>query len=228
MAIIKMDVSEYEAMKNNSKLLEASLVKERELQESIRELHKKNLTALEDAKMKVVKVTTIARTDHLLRRKPSSDPRFQRLLWIIREGDVIDFDGPLHKDLEECFFEKVTSHSEGDSTVTTHGLDEIRAELRADIKANMSAEHIYKLEAADKALSKNAELITNNKALSTSNTYYEKTNKALLEKLTTADEEVNVLVTKLRDYCEIMEIVKDGYGFRGKAKMLDEIISLTK
>ena len=69
MAKIEMDISEYEIMKENKKLLEDSLNKERELQKQVEQLTKDKIKALEDAKMKVVKITKSEVTEHLLRKR---------------------------------------------------------------------------------------------------------------------------------------------------------------
>ena len=69
MAEIKMDISEYEIMKENKKLLENSLEKERELQKQIKKLTDEKVKALADAKMKVVKISRTEVTEHLMRKR---------------------------------------------------------------------------------------------------------------------------------------------------------------
>ncbi len=69
MAEIKMDISEYEIMKENKKLLENSLEKERELQEQIKKLNDEKTKVLENAKMKVVKISRTEITEHLMRKR---------------------------------------------------------------------------------------------------------------------------------------------------------------
>ena len=56
MAQIKMDVSEYETMKENAKLLQISLEREKELQAKIEALDKEKIKVLEDAKMQVIHI----------------------------------------------------------------------------------------------------------------------------------------------------------------------------
>ena len=56
MAKIEMDISEYEAMKENKRLLEDSLKNERGLQEQIKKLSEEKTKALEDAKMKALEL----------------------------------------------------------------------------------------------------------------------------------------------------------------------------
>lgn len=54
MAKIEMDISEYEALKENKRLLEKSLEKERELEKKVRKLNEEKIKALEEASKKVV------------------------------------------------------------------------------------------------------------------------------------------------------------------------------
>lgn len=66
MAKIEMDVSEYEIMKENKKLLEDALKRERELQASIKQLNDEKIKAYEEASMKVVKYVNTNITEHLV------------------------------------------------------------------------------------------------------------------------------------------------------------------
>ena len=66
MAEIKMDVTEYELMKDKARLLEESLKREKELNGQIAKLKDEKIQALEDAKYKVVTVTKTEHTEHTL------------------------------------------------------------------------------------------------------------------------------------------------------------------
>jgi len=57
MAKIEMDISEYDIMRENKKLLEDSILKQKELQSQINLLTQEKIKALEDAKMKVIKIS---------------------------------------------------------------------------------------------------------------------------------------------------------------------------
>ena len=70
MATITMDTSEYEVLMDKMNLLEKSLEREKELQDKISELKDENIKALENSKMKVVKITKTERFEHLLRIRP--------------------------------------------------------------------------------------------------------------------------------------------------------------
>ncbi len=142
MAKIEMDISEYEVMKENRKLLENSLEKERGLQEQIKKLNDEKTKALEDAKMKVVKISKTEVTERLLRKK--EDTYIWRELFNLLGLDyrtlpkIPDY---IHTDhLIKVFFERATSHSTPCEETTTHGLDEIKAEIRSDLKSKMDKE----------------------------------------------------------------------------------------
>lgn len=78
-----MDISEYEIMKENKKLFEDSLNKERELQKQIEQLTKDKINALEDAKMKVVKISKSEVTEHLLCNRSDENYVFRELLHVL-------------------------------------------------------------------------------------------------------------------------------------------------
>ena len=71
MSKVNMDMTEYEALKKNGRLLEDALKHERVLKDQIESLHKEKVQALEDAKMKVVRVERREVTEHLMRTHES-------------------------------------------------------------------------------------------------------------------------------------------------------------
>ena len=230
MARIEMDISEYEAMKENKKLLENSLEKERGLQEQIKKLTDEKTKALEDAKMKVVKISKTEVTEHLLRKR--EDTYVWRELWYLMGMDyrtlpkMPEF---IHTDhLARVFFEKITSYSMPNEEITTHGLDEIKVEIRNDLKAKIDDDTKRKLENADVALSKNNELLKENKTLTSENSYLAEKNKKLTEQC----DELTKKLTEIENGNEILGKVKDtlknGYGFWNKSELLDKIISIIK
>ena len=231
MAKVEMDISEYEAMKENKKLLENSLEKERGLQEQIKKLTDEKTKALEDAKMRVVKISKSEVTEHLLRKRVDETCVFRELLHVLG----IDYRHIPHKPdyihishLQNVFFEKVTSYSIPIEETTTHGLDEIKVEIRNDLKEKMDEEIKRKIENAEKALSKNNELLAYNKALTTENNSLTEKNKKLTEqcdeltKKLTGAEDANDTLNKVR------ELLKNGYVFWNKAELLNNINNLIK
>jgi hypothetical protein len=79
MAKIEMDISEYEIIMENKKLLEESIQRERSLNDKIEELNKEKIKALEDAKMKVIKIEKTEMTEWTLNLK--DDLSIWRELW---------------------------------------------------------------------------------------------------------------------------------------------------
>jgi len=155
MAQVKMDASEYEEMKKNARLLEEALAEQKKLHEENKKLKEEKIKALEDAKMKVVKITKDVKVQHALTEK---DPEmflqdFSRAIGRLRRihsNSNSDFGIRSFSDFEfrqllegvpksrilhevrDCFY--ITELKEGETVeTTTHGLDDIKAELRAEL-----------------------------------------------------------------------------------------------
>ena len=111
MAKIEMDISEYEAMKENKKLLENSLEKERGLQEQIKKLTDEKTKALEDAKMKVVKISKSEVTEHLFRKKE---------------------DGVVHPDIESVLILKQCNKVVVENTGSLNNIDQLIHEIKIE------------------------------------------------------------------------------------------------
>ena len=167
MAKIEMDISEYESMKEYKKLLEDSLKNEKELSSKIILLEKEKNKALEDSKMKVIKISKSESTQHLLYRKDIKEiiPIIFRSLNLptdtqfIRERIGIDINSGYIDSLFEMCFSKITSHSVpvADSYETV-GLDEIKNELKTILKAELDEEVASKLGFFDSLQKTNNEL----------------------------------------------------------------------
>jgi predicted nuclease with TOPRIM domain len=230
MAKIEMDISEYEAMKENKKLLENSLEKERGLQEQIKKLTDEKTKALENAKMKVVKISKTEITEHLMRKK--EDGYIWRELCHLLGLDyrtLPKMPDYIHTDhLAKVFFEKTTSYSMPYEETTTHGLDEIKAEIRNDLKEKMDEETNRKIKNAETALSKNDELLKENLTLTSENNILTEKNNKLTEQC----DELTKKLTEIEDGNKVLsgvkDILKNGYGFWNKSELLDKIISIIK
>lgn len=235
MAKIEMDISEYEAMKENKKLLENSLEKERKLQEEVKRLSDEKVKALEDAKMKVVKVKKIVNEDFLIKKKPDSES-VRRFLNILGFGtgyvNAVDIDDALncisHRNLQDIFFEKVHSTSEGFESVTTHGLDDITAEIRKEINDSIDSKTKSKLEEFDKLSQKNSEYLKRIEDLEKTNSNLDKENNKLSKSLTEALKKADELDENSRKFYRVKNALKNGYGFWGKANLLEELIEIVK
>ena len=156
MAKVTMDDSEYELLKENKKLLENSLEKERSLQKEIETLNRDKIKALENANMRVVKINKSEIREFKLIKRDGN----QAVNALYRYFRVVDdlpsqaYNYDVIHNLIEQMFETVESISTPNEDITTHGLDEIKKELsdiiRADFeddikKANEIKEHSYKL-----------------------------------------------------------------------------------
>lgn len=235
MAQIKMDVSEYEAMKENKKLLEQSLKKERELQLQIQDLTKEKLQALEDAKMKVVKVKKIERRDYVIQKRIDESRIIRDLLITLgiypdrmgRSIDTLRYSLDIEK-LRNIFFEYGQTHSYPEVEETTlHGLDEVVAEIREDLKNSMDKETNDKLKLAEETLEKNERLVKGNSSLMKENRKLEeKCNKfsKVVDDLTIENKERD---DKVRRFEEVKAVLEKGYNFFGKGKILDHLIQIT-
>ena len=236
MAKIEMDVSEYETMKENKSLLEASLDNERGLRKEIKKLTEEKVQALEDAKMQVVKISKSERRDFLLEKRAPSDvwPQLLRLLNVDYRTlppipEYIDLDH-----IRNVFFERTTSMSvPSEPEITTIGLDEYKKELREDIEREIKASQLRKLEKADGIITKNAELLVENDKVTKENGTLIKMNKKLTkisEELEQETEETKESSKKHQLFSQKYEVIEtimsNGYGFFNKSEKLDDILKI--
>lgn len=201
MAEIKMDVSEYEAMKENKRLLEVSLEKEETLRveiqdvknekiEALKEAKKEVVTALENAKMKVIKTTQSTVHEFVKTRLPTYEiaENIRRFYESMRRGEYesmhrtnSSFDRHRHpggfnnsgmterfiRSLDGIFYtDRVKTTDPEITSVETVGLDDVKAELRIEIKNDIDQETVKKLEDYDRLLKSNKTLREKNDSLS--------------------------------------------------------------
>lgn len=156
MAKIEMDLSEYESMKKVEKLLEESLENERTLRKEVERLNGEKLKALEDAKMKIVKVSRIETCEFLIHKKSNAG--------FLNELGISRFDSPeaIEKKIyglspytiiDSCF-DKVKNSLPTQVEITTHGLEEIRGEIRQELESEIK----QKLKDGEIAMTKLGEL----------------------------------------------------------------------
>lgn len=233
MAKIEMDISEYEAMKETASLLKSSLEKERLLYEQIKTLTDEKTKAFEDAKMKVVKTTRAEVIEHLyVKIKHINTEAYIELcdlLHIDRSRSYITpdkFGGINNNRIIDILFDRVKIMSQPVSEITTHGLDDIKAELREELKVNMDSDINIKIQNAEKVLSKSHELIKQHEIITSENISILKKNKELITQVNILTNKVAELETSNDILNKIKDILKDGYGFWNKSKILDKLISL--
>jgi cell shape-determining protein MreC len=207
MAEIKMDVSEYEALKENKRLLEDSLKKERELHEQIKVLSDEKTKALEDAKMKVVKISRVENTEFLYTRAYDWREKIISFLHSInldyRSMMGVSFDNIDFQSLS-LMFERTKSTFTSPDIITTHGLDEIKEEIREDLKKKMDGDIKNKLERAEEALLRDRELLEENEKLKHENNGLHKMNKELMKH----NEEVLSELSLIKDCTKVIEELK--------------------
>lgn len=157
MAEIKMDVSEYETMKENAKLLQNSLDREKEMQETISNLRDEKIQALEDASKKVV---TITKTEHheVIYNKRSDNEIIDMLSRFCHHVNERGHHGR-HRDfgmhpytveqLVEACFEKISTTSNPTVTTTVQGLDEVKKEMKDKAFDKLSTSTKEKLAKAE-------------------------------------------------------------------------------
>ncbi len=224
MAKIEMDISEYEIMKENKKLLENSLETERKLSEEIKKLQEEKLKALEDAKMKVVKINRTIITEHVIQKTGSSISNF---IDSVFNGNFIHRHSTLDKNLifNKCF-DYIKSESTPYEEITVHGLDSIRAELREDIVKNLDRDITDKVKRAEKIFEESNKIFDKNNVLISENELLVKTNKNLIEELELKSKNIENL-KKFEEnsikFHNIKHILRNGYTIWNMNKLLKEI-----
>lgn len=226
MAKIEMDISEYEIMKENKVLLEKALEKERSLHEQIKKLNEEKMYALLEAKMKVVKTVETTSNDYIYEVRPDSSSVWMDIYsyFGVRNNNN-NFTHDLSK-IVDLFFRKTNIKSEPKITVTTHGLDDIKKEIKAKVESKISLEQRNKLESAEIAIKENDDL--RNKHFN-----YEKTikglikeNDELLNSIDELQEDVRSRIIDSNKVIDVMRILSDNIGFSGlfgNKKKIDEI-----
>lgn len=241
MAEIKMDISEYEAMKENKALLENSLKKERELQEQIKKITDEKTKMLEESSKRVVKIIKTEKREHLLNKRPDKNYVYRSFLDTIGVNwralppipDYINTDL-----LADVFFEKVTTFSHPIVETTTHGLDEIKNEIREDLLSKIDSDTKEKLKYADETIIKNNELIVKINELEVHSENVVKHNKSLLTQIEHLQSLLDCSITENKKIIsensnlkkigeDVTKLVNDKYtifNFKSKIKKLKVFI----
>lgn len=209
MAKIEMDLSEYERIQENKKLLEKSLENERSLRDEITKLQKEKLEALESAKMKVIKIKRNETTEHILMQH-SSRYDLSRLFNILKEyfaGIDNHYTGAILNEIVEGLFRKTTSYIIHDDEVTTHGLDEIKEELRIDIEKNINEDIKEKLERASKFQKEKSEILDNLSIATKKNTTLSKENENLIKVIEELEIKLKKTEISLEEITKLLENV---------------------
>jgi len=154
MATIKMDVSEYQAMKKVEALLEKSLEREKEQAEEIKELTKERVKVLEENDKSVTIIKTKRTSETKMSYYPQEEiiRRIQQYLNSqsgnhrdhhrsmhddeMRRNSMMMGQGHLHS-FFNSFFDTRTHEFETSKVVVRKGLDEVTATIREELKAEL-------------------------------------------------------------------------------------------
>jgi len=222
MAKIEMDVSEYEIMKENKKLLEDALKREKELQASIKQLNEEKMKAYEEASMKVVKYVNTSITEQLVIKD-------RLTIWDIRHAlSVCDLGADrnseqlvVNKVKLECSTE--TSTSTRISKIETVGLDSYLYEIEQSVRKELG-DKIIKAEeiiTADIKSSSRIELLQR-----TLEDYSDKLEKRAqsIVKLEKSLEEKEVTITKYSNLVRnLSKILNSKIGIFSKGDTLEQL-----
>lgn len=226
MAEVKMDLSEYQVLMENKRLLENSLEKERDLQEQIKKLTDEKTHALENAQMKVTKITRSERKDYLYKKK--LDQHIWVNLWSLLGLDyrtLPKMPQDIHIDhLIGAFFDQITSISCPTVEVTTHGLDEIKAEIRTQLWDEMDEDTQRKIKDAESILYRNNELLKENNTLTQANERLNQLNSELLIMCNKATQYTSEVENNARIINYLRNLLKDGYTLWNRSKLLNSIM----
>lgn len=228
MAKIEMDLSEYEKMMEVKKLLENSLEKERELEKEIRSMNDARIQTLKDAEMKVIKISRKEVVEYPIQKIES---RYVISEFLKRLGTR---EVPPHicntyiEDLGDIFFrkDKVISYP-SEETITMHGLDEIRKEIRDSVEKDIREE----LEECGR-MSKKFDKINYEKSQIEIKLKYEKEISSVLTKDNAAliEYQKNLMESAIKDRKRLEEIEKqiNNCNFWNREKVFEKLKNILK
>ena len=237
MAEIKMDISEYEIMKENKTLLENALKREKQLNDEIKKLHEEKIQAFEDAKHKIVIEHQYITTKRFSRLKNKSD-LIKDLIFYVRNNKFYNLSYNIEK-LIENNLEFITENKETSKTIDVKNIDNFKLELKKELEDNLSEDIKTKLKNYDKLNNlffiekeKNSKLIEENLNLNETLNTAKCLNSSLSENIIKLrkenEEKENQFKKSVLIVNKIKERLKYGYGFFGKGKIIEDILSYLK
>lgn len=220
-----MDLSEYESMKKIEKLLEESLENERTLRKEVERLNGEKLKALEDAKMKIVKVSKIKASETVIQKRLSinllealgistfdSLDEMKEKLYCVNLFDII----------YECF-DIVKTSSPPQVEITTHGLEEVKGEIRQELESEIK----QKLKNGEIAMTKLGELNKQLESAEKSRRNMEFDKNTIKDVLNTKNAQCESLKKQIENLTEIIGKVKEvscePAGLFGRKKLIGKI-----
>lgn len=211
MAEVKMDMTEYELLKENKKLLEDALKKERELQVQIEKLTKEKIEALEASKYRVTKIIKTENIDrvYIKRNVEESINAFHRIIRSTLNSNSVrtsafEF---TYNELIDAIFVKKSVGSNPIIEVTTHGFDDIKAEIREELKNNRDEKDKEKLDHADIVIKESESLRKENTILQTEKNSLVNINRELVVTNDVLTKEYNIIENNNNKILEIKKLL---------------------
>ena len=215
MAQIKMDISEYEALKKIEKNLEESLANERVLRQELSDAQQEII----DTAKANEKTVTIIKQKHLYQNLKQLRPTKEivdTLKRMFETGRVPQFFGlsddardPIQR-IGDAFFGTWESESlMEDEQVTRVGFDEVKAEVEKEYKRELSEETIRKIARLESTAKAYEKLLKQVEPKDTLINTLQDENSDLSEQLTTQKEEVQRLGNESMTSSELLENIEN-------------------
>lgn len=234
MGKVTLDLSEFKLIEEGKANLKKALENERELQNQISQLNDEKVKLLESAKMKVVKVIkNLTIEEVVVERNFEVGDIVKSILrrtdpWSVRNGEVSELVRHLKSELFAIKKRTLPVQEE----ITTHGLDDIKYELRKELKEDLDSGIKQKIKEADKIIdgrnSETRRLEVKIGALMSENSALKADNQSLKTELDKCDTEIKTSRHAVNSIAKAVNILEGGYGLLGRGKMLDNILSILK
>jgi hypothetical protein len=150
MATIEMDISEYDLMRENARLLEESVKSEKLLRKQLKQIHEEKeilvqekFKAYEEAKMSVAYIKRLITYEHRVGNSETTDDLYlinQKFYkWFnIRPNDSSLIRGFVNYILE--FYSKTTKSENVTEEIEYKGFDKVKNEIQTELENNLSKE----------------------------------------------------------------------------------------
>lgn len=232
MAKIEMDMSEYEAIKKCETLLEESLKREKETQIELKKLTDEKLKILEESKMKVTKTSRIIKTEQLLVKRDDHQIFHNLLVHLnIPYGQISSLmNNTLYISIDrliDIFFTKHTTESTCDSVTQMVGLDDIKIELRNELKEQLDSDIKSKLKNANELLLEKPSLIEELRDLKSDNERLEKLSNLLTDDVKKLGKKINTQENTISKFEEIYKTINENKNVNifQKPKLYNKFVS---
>jgi hypothetical protein len=236
MAEIKMDVSEYEAMKENASLLKEALGREKELGEQIKKLNQEKIQALEKIPNKVVHTITQNIYEEVCLQKDPREIAYNMLRVLERtlgqrievptytrlsSASLVDVLGAEISHNLGFFFEKKTNKTIPIETHEYIGFEDVRAQVKKHFEKNLDKTTTSILESYPEVKNKLFEVERSLKSLQTQHDKVLNENFNLLEEKKKYLEELEAQKKSIEDF----EEAKDKFLDKLKSKVFLGFVS---